>query len=370
MELVVLSSRPERAGSGVGGCALRGLALERDAVRGHLVRLGVHGDDRERVVESHVEFGEASAFDDGFDALGEAVRRRDALIYARLGHERDARSPGFVRAPHRSHDDGFGGRDGRVGIAHLRPRDLSALEHDFGLGPEKRGLPDAQVGEFANLDRADEVRHAVRHRGVDGVLGDVTLDAMVIAVLRVRVLRERAPLRLVLRRRLPRPRDHLAYAAHSLRVARHDGDGAHVVQNILRGDGLRADARLGEGDVLGDGLVEVMTHHQHVEVFVHGVLGEGPRRAGGRGKHLLLAADLDDVRRVPTPRALGVVRVDGTSLERLHGLLHAARLVERVGVNRLNPTSLSAAVRHIDLRGRRSLSSCSFIPTAPASMIS
>ena len=34
------------------------------------------------------------------------------------------------------------------------------------------------------------------------------------------------------------------------------------------GDGLAADAALGEGQVFGDGGVEVVAHHQHVDVFV------------------------------------------------------------------------------------------------------
>ena len=41
-----------------------------------------------------------------------------------------------------------------------------------------------------------------------------------------------------------------------------------------------ADARLGERDVLGDARVEVMAHHQHVEMLVERVDGIRARRIG------------------------------------------------------------------------------------------
>ena len=41
-----------------------------------------------------------------------------------------------------------------------------------------------------------------------------------------------------------------------------------VVQDVLGGDRLAADAALGERDVLGDRRIEVMAHHQHVEMLV------------------------------------------------------------------------------------------------------
>ncbi len=37
-----------------------------------------------------------------------------------------------------------------------------------------------------------------------------------------------------------------------------DGEGAEIVEDVLGGDRLLADAALGEGDILGDARVEVM----------------------------------------------------------------------------------------------------------------
>jgi hypothetical protein len=56
--------------------------------------------------------------------------------------------------------------------------------------------------------------------------------------------------------------------AHGLAVGRHHADGAQVVQDVFRRDGLAADAALGEGEVFGDARVEVVADHQHVEVLV------------------------------------------------------------------------------------------------------
>ena len=279
---------------------------------------------------THVQLGQTSALLDGHDPLGQSVGLGDALVDARLRHEGDGSGTRLVRRPHGTHDDGLRGGNGRVGVAHLSPRDLTALDDNLGLGPEKRGFPEAQVRELADFHAADDVRHPVRHRGVDGVLCDVSLDAEVI---RSAVLFEDASLRLHLGGGLPRAGDHLADSSHGLRVRRHDTDGAHVMEDILRGDGLGADPRLGEGDVFGDGLVEVVTHHEHVEMLVDGVLGVRSRRVRGRREDLLLAADLDDVRGVSAAGALAVVGVNGPPFESLDGFFNAARLVQGVGVD-------------------------------------
>ena len=97
----------------------------------------------------------------------------------------------------------------------------------------------------------------------------------------------------------------------------------------------RADAALGEGQVLGDRRVEVVAHHQHVEVLVERVDGVGHRRVGRRRQ---------DVRPRPTtrmmsgawpPPAPSVWKVaDRAALDGGDGVLDEARFVERVGVDR------------------------------------
>ena len=106
-----------------------------------------------------------------------------------------------------------------------------------------------------------------------------------------------------------------------------------IVEDILRGDGLLADAALREREILGDRGVEMVAHHQHVEMLVDGVAGERPRRVGGGRQHVLQPRDLDDVGRMPAAGAFGVESVDGTALERLDGVLDETGFVERVGVD-------------------------------------
>ena len=77
---------------------------------------------------------------------------------------------------------------------------------------------------------------------------------------------------------LPGADDDLADPPHRLAVRRHHAERAEIVQDVLGGDRFAADAALGKGDVLGDARIEVMAHHQHVEMFVDRVDRERPCR--------------------------------------------------------------------------------------------
>src|SRR4029077_373668 len=99
-------------------------------------------------------------------------------------------------------------------------------------------------------------------------------------------------------RGLPGADDDFAYAPHRLRIGGHHRERTQVVQDVFGGDGLAPDARLGEGHVLGDGRVEVVADHQHVQVLVDSVDRVGHGRIGGGGQHVGFAAQSDDVRRV------------------------------------------------------------------------
>ena len=144
---------------------------------------------------------------------------------------------------------------------------MPPLRISDGLDAEERRLPQHQVGELARLDRADDVRDAVRDRGVDRVLGDVALHArscrappgrrgswprctfILCAVCQVRMIT--SPTRPI----ACESDDIIENAPRSCRMS-----SAAIVS--------RADPRLGERDVLGDRRVEVVAHHQHVEVLV------------------------------------------------------------------------------------------------------
>ena len=105
------------------------------------------------------------------------------------------------------------------------------------------------------------------------------------------------------------------------------------MQDILGGDGFAADAAFGKGHVLGDGFVEVVAHHEHVEVFLQRVHGEGARGVGGGGQHIVRATYFDDVGGVTAARAFGVKGMDGAPADGLHRVLDKAAFVEGVGVD-------------------------------------
>ena len=127
---------------------------------------------------------------------------------------------------------------------------------------------------------------AVGDGRVDGVLGDVALDAEVV-VAAVSVGVERAELHLHLVGGLPgaddRPRRCGPWPgsrSSSCEMA------PQVVEDVLGGDGLGADAAFGEGDVLGNARIEVVADHQHVEMLVDGVDREGAGGVGDEGSTL------------------------------------------------------------------------------------
>jgi len=171
----------------------------------------------------------------------------------------------------------------------------------------------------------------VGDRRIDGVFGDVALDPEIVVV--ALVLRQRAALLLHLVGGLPGADDHLAEPTHRLAVRRHHRQRAEIVKNVLRRDRLLADAALRKRQIFRDRRIEMVAHHQHVEMLVDGVFGERPRRIGRRRQHVLQARDLDDVGRVAAAGAFGVEGVDGAALERLDGVLDETRLVQRVGVD-------------------------------------
>ena len=126
------------------------------------------------------------------------------------------------------------------------------------------------------------------------------------------------------------------------------------MQNILRRDGLLADAAFGKSEIFGDRRIEMVAHHQHIEMLVDGVAGVGPRRIGRRRQHVLQPRHLDDVGRVAAAGAFGVEGVDGAALERLDGVFDEAGFVERVGVDHhLDVVIVGNRQAAVDRRRRR-----------------
>lgn len=223
-------------------------------------------------------------------------------------------------------------REERRNTYHLGISNQSALDDKRRLRSEPSLVPYHQVGQLPDLHTSDEVAETLRERRVHGVLAHVPLDPPVVRAGPV-VLGQGPPLLLVLVRGVPGPEDDFAAAAHGLRVGGHHGDGAEVVEDVLGGDGLGADARLGEGDVLGDVLAEVVADHEHVQVLVEGVARVGPRGVGRAGQDVGLLHDADDVGGVAATGTFSVISVDRSVLEGGDGGLDEPGFVERVRVN-------------------------------------
>ena len=88
-----------------------------------------------------------------------------------------------------------------------------------------------------------------------------------------------------------------------------------------------------KAEIFGNRRAQVMADHEHVEMLVERVDGEGHGGVGGGGQAIGLAADLNNVRGVAAARAFGVVGVNGAAFEGGDGILHEAGFVQRVGVD-------------------------------------
>jgi hypothetical protein len=126
------------------------------------------------------------------------------------------------------------------------------------------------------------------------------------------------------------------------------------MQHVFCSNGLGPDPALGEGDILGNGRIEVMTNHGHVEMFVERIDRVGVGRIGRRRQTVHLAGDANDVGCVATARAFRVIHVNGTAADRLERVLDKAGFIERVGVDlHLKVVIVGDAQTRIDRRRHR-----------------
>lgn len=174
--------------------------------------------------------------------------------------------------------------------------------------------------------------HALRNRRIDRVLANVPLHPEVVGI-RALVFLERTTLHFVLVRRVPSTKDDFAAAAHGLRIGRHHGNGAKVVEDVFGSNRLSTDARFRKGNVFGDVTREVVAHHQHVEMFVQCVFGVRSGWVCGRGEDVVVLNYTDDVWCMASSRAFGMIGVDGPALEGLDGLLYETRLVQGISMD-------------------------------------
>ena len=163
---------------------------------------------------------------------------------------------------------------------------------------------------------------------VDGHLGHVAEHAEI--VVPVAVFRERASGGLHGTGRLHGAEPVLAHATHGLRIAGEAGNGAHVVQDVLGGDGLGPHAAFGKGNVRRHVVVQVVADHDHVEEFGLRIDAKGQGRVGGAGQDVGIGHGLDDIRGMTAARAFRVIGVDDTAFHGGDGIFHIAGFVQRI----------------------------------------
>lgn len=159
---------------------------------------------------------------------------------------------------------------------HLCPRNDTALDYHLWLGTKILRLPQHKIRKGTNSNLADLVGHAVAdsskgegtgqsifgricpsHSRVDGVLGDVSFDPVVVVAFNVSA--ERSAHIPHLGCCPPSSCHHLSYTAHRLRVAADHRDSAGVMEDVLSSNSLSSNPRISKGNVFGDRLVEVVT---------------------------------------------------------------------------------------------------------------
>jgi hypothetical protein len=106
-----------------------------------------------------------------------------------------------------------------------------------------------------------------------------------------------------------------------------------IVQNVFGGNRFGADARFGKGHVFWYARVQMVTHHEHVEMLVERVNGKRPGRIGRARQHVRFLYNLDNVGGMTTSRPFRVVRVDGPPLHSGNAVVDVTAFVERIRVN-------------------------------------
>ena len=221
--------------------------------------------------------------------------------------------------------------DGCIGVAHLCRRDGAHFQNYVRLDAKEGRRPQAQIRQLAHLDRTHVRGYALGDGRIYGVFCHVTPGAQIIVVAHLACQGTELLFHLV--GSLPGPDNNLADPAHGLTVRGDNGKGAQIVQDVFRCDGLLANAAFGECHILGDVGVQMVADHQHVQMLIDCVAGVRTGWIGGRGDHVGLATDLDDVGGMAAAGAFRVEGMNGTALESLDGVLYEAAFVQGVGMD-------------------------------------
>ena len=105
------------------------------------------------------------------------------------------------------------------------------------------------------------------------------------------------------------------------------------MQHVLCRDSFLTDTGISKSHVLRKIRVQVVAHHNHVEVLVHGVNGVRQRGVSGRRQHIRQTRNLQNIGGVATASALSVEGVNDPVLECRNGVVSKPALIQSVRVD-------------------------------------
>ena len=219
----------------------------------------------------------------------------------------------------------LGRRDRRVGVAHGGSGDHAAFDNGKWFYAKECRFPHHQIGQFADFYRTHHMRNTMRDGGVDGVFGDIAFDTEVVVT--GGIFCQRTALDFHFMRGLPGADNHLTNTAHGLRVGGHHGKRAQVMENIFGSDGFAADTAFRKRNILGNGRIQMVADHKHIEMLIYGIDREWPRRIGGRRQYVGIPSRLDNIGCMAATGAFRVEGVDGTVFERAYGGFNKTGLI-------------------------------------------
>ena len=194
------------------------------------------------VVQDQVLLANAACAFNGHQAFFQIQLVGHAAVESGLRYEADR--GGMTRttecAEHVSKVNWLRRRNGGIGITHRRRDNHAALDDHGCFGAEESRTPQHDVGQLADFYRAHFMGDAMRERGIDAVLGEVTTHAIV--VIATAVLRQCAALHFHLVGSLPAARNHFTDTAHGLRIRRYHRERAEIMQDVFRGNRLATNA--------------------------------------------------------------------------------------------------------------------------------
>ena len=113
---------------------------------------------------------------------------------------------------------------------------------------------------------------------INRIFGDIALHTHI--VIFAGFLGQTSALYFHLVRSLPCPNNNLANTSHCLTIRCNDRKRAHIMQNILSRNRLAPDTTLCKGHILRNRFIQMVTDHQHIEMFFQRVDGIRARRVG------------------------------------------------------------------------------------------